>query len=220
MVHDGLELVELRTELALLRRISALVHEGRIRGPVCPHKYGDDDREELRRIIHSADDPIVSSMIEVVDREFGNVRTRIVMSAVHDEAARIVAEAVESGAVASPATEQYRARQEATPPQSRVPPHAESTQRAPTSDSPQSATTPAPPPPVPSAGAVRAIERDLEQIERAVADLSEALGITRRGRPDPSDVPGPDASTPPSQAASPTPLDTPQATVHTAPRVR
>jgi hypothetical protein len=103
MIHDRVELRELRTELALLRRIDSLVVSRRFgEWPVNEDKYDRADREELSDILRSAADPIVCSMIDVVDREFGSVREEIVMSVVQDEAERIVAEAVESGA--APAT--------------------------------------------------------------------------------------------------------------------
>ena len=104
-VHDRHQLRGLRTELALLGRIDSLVTSGLFDDyPVNERKYGQADREELSDIIRSAADPIVRSMIDVVDREFGSVREEIMMAVVQDEAERIVAEAAESGTdLAAPA---------------------------------------------------------------------------------------------------------------------
>lgn len=95
--RDELRLI--RTELALLEAICAGV-TGRPRGALkSPTAFDDDDRQELTQILRDAVSPIIVQMVELIDREYCDVRKDIVMSVVHDEADKLILEAVEAGVI-------------------------------------------------------------------------------------------------------------------------
>ena len=101
------EIRRLRTELSLLFKIDRRAEQrqlgiGDLPSASAAGRYCDDDRRELAAILRDAAHPIIKEMIEVIDREFRGIREEIFMSAVNEEADRIVQEAAEAGVIESP----------------------------------------------------------------------------------------------------------------------
>lgn len=100
---DWDQLRRVRTELELLRRIRRFVLRG-VAASVrvdraASDQYSPAAREELALILCDACHPVVDETIACIDRQFGQLRREIVMSAINVEAQNIVQEAVKSGAI-------------------------------------------------------------------------------------------------------------------------
>jgi hypothetical protein len=99
------DLLRLRGELELLRRIARLATPGRFgRSSVLPGRYGEADRDELASILRDARHPVVTAMTRLVDEEFVSVRDEVLMSALYTQAEQICREATDAG-VLEPAPE-------------------------------------------------------------------------------------------------------------------
>lgn len=91
------DLCELRSELELLRRIHR-----RLAAPPTPQLSASPrsrNLDELLQILRDARHAVVEEMVELLDREFPDVRGEVAMTVINEEAENIVQEAVDSGVV-------------------------------------------------------------------------------------------------------------------------
>jgi len=96
--RSRIDLLRLRGELELLRRIARLATPGRFgRSTVLPGRYAAADREELASILRDARHPVVTAMSRLVDEEFVSVRDEVMMSALYTQAEQICREATDAG---------------------------------------------------------------------------------------------------------------------------